>query len=112
MSLSTDVAKCEVDNLRRCRISQQQMNERNFHIFYRMLAPGRAVEKHKDSKGGEKTEEVVTENMTTTEGECLLFDEVLLTAWFSGSYQSSHMSSCCSPALTKLVVASDREGRE
>ena len=88
------------------------MNERNFHIFYRMLAPGRAVEKHKDSKGGEKTEEVVTENMTTTEGECLLFDEVLLTAWFSGSYQSSHMSSCCSPALTKLVVASDREGRE
>ena len=48
------------------------MNERNFHIFYRMLAPGRAVEKHKDSKTAQDTEEVVTENMTTTEGECLL----------------------------------------
>ena len=62
------------------------MNERNFHIFYRMLAPGRAVENHEDSKGGEKTEKVVTELMTTAKGEfgpaeCLLFDEVLLTDW-------------------------------
>ena len=101
------------------------MNERNFHIFYRMLAPGRAVENHEDSEGGEKTEEVVTKLMTTAEGECLLFDEVLLTAWFSGSYQSSHRvvfllisvfcpepTSRCSPASTKPVVASAREGRK
>ena len=107
------------------------MNERNFHIFYRMLAPGRAVENHEDSEGGEKTEEVVTKLMTTADSaefgpaECLLFDEVLLTTWFSGSYQSSHRvffllisvfchepTSRCSPTSTKPVVASAREGRE
>ena len=54
------------------------MNERNFHQFYRMLAPARAIEEHKDCKGKpqNKIDELIKENMTTPDGNCLLFEQV------------------------------------
>ena len=57
------------------------MNERNFHQFYRMLAPARAIEEHKDCKGEPQHEidKVIKENMTTPDGNCLLFPQVGLT---------------------------------
>ena len=57
------------------------MNERNFHQFYRMLAPARAIEEHKDCKGEpqDKIDKLIKDNMTTPDGYCLLFEQVGLT---------------------------------
>ena len=57
------------------------MNERNFHQFYRLLAPARAIEEHKDCKGKpqDKIDELIRASMSTPDGNCLLFEQVGLT---------------------------------